>query len=190
MVKNEKDTDRRESFITNNMGDFLRDVLPSIAAPVALWGTILFLVLFGLSFICHWQVVCNLFSLVSGFTLITIVYVLSVVFILDLLLLHKVCSKQPPYKVTVIWGICLILLGVGFMILTSRYKKQYRFECAEWYVEESTGLYHCTNECEDIEDEIYSVKGHEIKNKDLKLCEWCKEYIEDMDFYYEPIRRP
>lgn len=186
----EEETDKRESFIINNMGDFLRDVLPGIAFPVAIVGTVIFLVLFGLTFVCHWEIVNYLFSLVSGFTLLTIVYVLSAILVLDLTILYKICRRQPPYKVTIIWGILLLVAGGAFMILTNRYKKQYRFECAEWYVEESSRLYHCTTECEDIEDVVYTVKGYELGKKGYELCEWCKEHMEDMELNYEPIRRP
>ena len=77
------------------------------------------------------------------------------------------------------------------MILTGRYKKQYCFECAEWYVEEVTGLYHCTKECEAIKEDIYLTNGRALRNTDLTLCEWCKDYLEQMeDLYYEPRGRP
>ncbi|MBR1798519.1 MAG: efflux RND transporter permease subunit [Bacteroidales bacterium] len=181
--------DKRVSFITDHMGDFLRDVLPKIAFPVVLWGTIIYLVLFGLTFICHWPIVCNLYSLVSGFTLISIVYVLSVILVLDNILLYKVCHSQPPYRATIIWGVVLIVAGIVFLFLTNHHKKQYRFDCSEWLIDETTGLYHVTYDCEEIGKAAYIIKGYELRECEYDLCEWCKEYIEDLELAYEPIIR-
>ena len=188
MEKDRITEDGRKSFITNTLGNDYIKSLTKIAVPVALCGTIIFFVLFGLTFVCHWQVVYNLFSLVSGFTMITIVYVLSVIWILDSFLLHKVCNKQPLYKATMVWGVCLITLGLAFMILTGRYKKQCQFDCTEWYVEESTQRYHWIKKCEEIKGDVYVTKGYKIKDKDLTLCVGCRQYMEELDSYYEPKR--
>lgn len=179
---------QRESFFMRIMGDFY-DFVSDFAIPIVRIGTPVFFVLLGLTFVCHWSIVCNLFSIASGFSILFLAYIISVIFVIDRLFLHRVFKhKSPKYSATIIWGISLILAGIGACILTNNHKKQYRFECAEWYVDEPNGTYHWNNKCERMSSSTYVAKGYEFRDKDLEFCDYCKE---EMDEYEpEPIRRP
>lgn len=180
--------EQRESFFMRITGDFY-DFVSVFAIPIVLIGTPVFFVLLGLTFVCHWSIVCNLFSIASGFSILFLAYIISVIFIIDRLFLYQVFKHKPPkYLATVIWGIALILAGIGTCILTNNHKKQYRFECAEWYVDEPNGIYHWNNKCERMSSSTYVAKGHELRDKGLEFCDCCKEEMEE--YAPEPIRRP
>ena len=180
--------EQRESFFMRITGDFYNFV-SDLAIPIVRIGTPVFFVLLGLSYLCHWSIICNLYSIVSGFSLLFIAYIISVIFIIDRLFLYRVFKHKPPkYLATVIWGIALILAGIGACILTNNHKKQYRFECAEWYVDEPNGIYHWNNKCERMSSSTYVVKGYELRDKGLEFCDCCKEEMEE--YAPEPIRRP
>jgi hypothetical protein len=180
--------EQRESFFMRIMGDFY-DVVSDFAIPIVRIGTPVFFVLLGLTFVCHWSFVCNLFSFASGFSILFIAYIISVIFVIDRLLLYRVFKqKSPEYSTTTIWGIALILAGIGACILTNNYKKHYRFECTEWYVDEPNCIYHWNNNCEKMSTSSYTAKGYEFRNKGLALCDYCKEEMEEYE--PEPIRKP
>lgn len=180
--------EQRESFFMRITGDFY-DFISDFAIPIVRIGTPVLFVLLGLTFVCHWSIVCNLFSIASGFSILFLAYIISVIFVIDRLFLYRVFKhKSPKYSATIIWGISLILAGIGACILTNNHKKQYRFECAEWYVDEPNGIYHWNNKCERMSSSTYIAKGYEFRDKDLEFCDYCKE---EMDEYEpEPIRRP
>lgn len=179
---------QRESFFMRIMGDFY-DFVSDLAIPIVRIGTPAFFVLLGLTFVCHWSIVCNLFSIASGFSILFLAYIISVIFVIDRLLLYRVFKqKSPKYSTTAIWGIALILAGIGACILTNNYKKQYRFECTEWYVDDPNGIYHWNKKCERMSTSTYTAKGYEFCDKGLAFCDYCKE---EMDEYEpEPIRKP
>lgn len=180
--------EQRKSFFMRITGDFY-DFVSDFAIPIVRIGTPVFFVLLGLTFVCHWSIVCNLFSIVSGFSILFLAYIISVIFIIDRLFLYQVFKHKPPkYLATVIWGIALILAGIGACTLTNNHKKQYRFECAEWYVDEPNGIYHWNNKCERMSSSTYVAKGYELRDKDLEFCDCCKEEMEE--YAPEPIRRP
>lgn len=179
---------QRESFFMRIMGD-LYDFVSDFAIPIVRIGTPVFFVLLGLSYLCHWSIICNLYSIASGFSILFIAYIISAIFVIDRLLLYRVFkSKSPKYTVTTMWGIALIVVGIAACILTNDHKKQYRFECTEWIVDESNGIYHWNNKCERMSTSTYTAKGYAFCDKGLVLCDYCKE---EMDEYEpEPIRRP
>ncbi len=180
--------EQRESFFMRITGDFY-DFISDFAIPIVRIGTPVLFVLLGLTFVCHWSIVCNLFFIASGFSILFLAYIISVIFVIDRLFLYRVFKhKSPKYSATVIWGISLILAGIGACILTNNHKKQYRFECAEWYVDEPNGIYHWNNKCERMSSSTYVAKGYEFRDKDLEFCDCCKEEMEE--YAPEPIRRP
>lgn len=180
--------EQRETFFMRITGDFY-DFISDFAIPIVRIGTPVLFVLLGLTFVCHWSIVCNLFFIASGFSILFLAYIISVIFVIDRLFLYRVFKhKSPKYSATVIWGISLILAGIGACILTNNHKKQYRFECAEWYVDEPNGIYHWNNKCERMSSSTYVAKGYEFRDKDLEFCDCCKEEMEE--YAPEPIRRP
>ncbi|MBQ8703726.1 MAG: hypothetical protein IJ524_05075 [Bacteroidales bacterium] len=187
---NNKKIEERQSFFIRITGDFY-DFASDFAVPIVVCGTPIFLVLFGLTFVCHWDIVCSLFSLVSGFSLLFIAYIISLILVIDRLLLYKVCKgRAPRYSLTVVWGIVLIGLGITLCFVTNNYKKQYKFDCAEWYVDEEKRLYHWNEKCENIGSTTYIAKGYEIRGRGLTFCDYCKDELDDYGSSYEPNRRP
>ena len=171
--------------ITGDFYDFISD----FAIPIVRIGTPVFLVLLGLTFVCHWSIICDLFSIASGFSIVFIAYVISVIFVIDKVLLYRVFKSKPPkYSVTAIWGIALIVVGITACVLTNNHKKRYRFECTEWYVDVPNGIYHWNDKCERMSSSTYVAKGYEFRDKDLKFCSCCKEEMEEYE--PEPIHRP
>lgn len=188
MNNQENEIMQKESFLMRIMGEFY-DFISDFAIPIVRIGTPVLFVLLGLTFVCHWSIVCNLFFIASGFSILFLAYIISVIFVIDRLFLYRVFKhKSPKYSATVIWGISLILAGIGACILTNNHKKQYRFECAEWYVDEPNGIYHWNNKCERMSSSTYVAKGYEFRDKDLEFCDCCKEEMEE--YAPEPIRRP
>ena len=172
------------------MGDFY-DFVSDFAIPIVCIGTPVFFILLGLSYICHWSIICDLYSIASGFSLLFIAYIISLILVIDRVLLYRVCKKRAPnYSLTVVWGIILIGLGITSCFVTNNYKKHYKFACAEWYVDEENHLYHCNEKCDKIGSTTYVAKGHEIRGKGLSFCDYCKEEMAEMENSYEPIRRP
>ena len=188
MNNHEKEIAQKGSFLMHITGDFY-DFVSDFAIPIVRIGTPVFFVLLGLTFVCHWSIVCDLFSIASGFSILFIAYIISLIFVIDRLLLYRVFkSKSPIYSLTAIWGIALIVVGIAACILSNNHKKQYRFECTEWYVDEPNGIYHWNDKCERKSTSTYTAKGYEFCDKGLALCDYCKE---EMDEYEpEPIRKP
>lgn len=180
----------RESFFIRITGDFY-DFASDFAIPIVLVGTPIFLVIFGLTFLCHWDIVCSLFILVSGFSLLFIAYIFSLILVIDRLLLYRVFKERAPhYSLTTIWGIVLIGLGITLCFVTNNYKKQYKFDCAEWYVDEESQLYHWNKKCDKIGSTTHVAKGYEIRGQELVFCDYCKDELDDYESSYKPIRRP
>ncbi len=159
--------EERESFFIRITGDFY-DFVSGFAIPIVLVGTPIFLVLLGLTFLCHWDIVCSLFSLVSGFSLLFLAYIISLILVIDRLLLYRVSKERAThYSLTVIWGIVLIGLGITLCFVTNNHNKQYKFDCAEWYVDEENHLYHWNKKCDKIGSTTHVAKGYEIRGQGL-----------------------
>ena len=101
MISVDNKSEKRESFLIRITGDFY-DFASGFAVPILVYGTPIFLILFGLTFICHFEIVCNLFSLVSGFSLLFIAYIISLILVLDLVLLYRVYKAKPPKNSTTV----------------------------------------------------------------------------------------
>ena len=98
----------------------------------------------------------------------------------------KKISYPISYKLTIIWGIILVLSGIYAIYVTNKYRSRYAFECDTYLVDNQKGIYHVklNDECDEANkaDELYEMYGYEI-NKSYSLCESCKEFLEDMESY-------
>ena len=143
----------KKSFISNLIGKNLYDELKDYSKPIILIGTGILLVLFLLSFFVHWRFVSKLLSLVTGTSLLFLVYIAALIVFLDKevdveepISYYRHDSEQMPktrsFKLTIVWGVVLILLGISAIFFSNRYRRQYAFDCSTILVDQSAGIYH------------------------------------------------
>lgn len=195
----------KQSFFSNIVGKEKYNVLRSMAKPIAMIGTCVLVVLFGLTFICHYTFVSKLFSLFTGTSLLFVVYIAALVLISDIQV--NVYEPEPrsyygealnntpktkQYKWTIVWGVLLVLLGFAAIYFSNQYRKQYAFECSTVLVDEQKGIYHLDydNDCEVANEaqHLIKMKGYELKGKNYKLCDWCADWAADAELDYESNR--
>jgi hypothetical protein len=140
-----------------------------------------------------------------GWTLLSIPYMAVIVVTLDKQVEIEVkeseytwfgSSKQKvefpkSYVYTKIWGITLCILAVIALYFSNKYKKYYAFQCEEFYLETTTGVYHIFDDCDYIgqtDDEEYvddinveEIKGVDLLNSNYSLCDACEERAEDYE---------
>ncbi len=189
----------KKSFISNLIGKNLYYGLKNYSKPIILIGTGILLVLFLLSFFVHWRFVSKLLSLVTGTSLLFLVYIAALIVFLDkevdveepISYYHHDSEQMPKtksFKLTIVWGVVLILLGISAIFFSNRYRKQYAFDCSTILVDQSAGIYHLEwiDDCEVAaeSDCLEEMKGYEIKGKGYKICDWCKEYAEEVEEAY------
>ena len=197
----------KKSFLSHIIGKESYDAFKGYAKPIVLFGTIIVFFLFFLSILVHWRFVSWLLNLVSGTSILFLIYTAALIILLDKeveieepILDYEYDSKQMPktrsFKMTILRGVVLLILGMLVIILSNRYRKQYSFECSTILVDQSAGIYHLEwiDECE-VAAKSYNLKkmkGYEIKGLGYKLCDWCKEYAEEVeeakaDYYSDRI---
>ena len=148
--------------------------------------------LYGISFVCYWSFFSTLLSLLSGTSLLFFVYVGMIIVLCDIKVEKSgerdlfdrreppFSSKSTKYKLTMVWFLLLLIIGITAIVFTNRYRKNYSFDCETFYVDESTGLYHLSDDCDEIgESRVVEMKGYEVVEKGYVLCETC-EYVADM----------
>lgn len=193
----------KKSFISKLLGRDFYDGLKSFAKPIIIIGTGILAVLFLLSFFVHWKFISSLLSLVTGTSLLFIIYIAALILSLD----KEVDVEEPEryyrvesdltlktraYKLTIVWGVVLLLLGVTAIFFSNRYRKQYAFDCSTILVDHKTGIYHLKwiDDCEvaAASEDLEEMKGYEIKGMGYMICEWCEEYAEEVEDAYNSGR--
>lgn len=193
----------KKSFISNLIGKGLYEELKDYSKPIIYIGSGFLLVLFLLSLCVHWRFVSKLLSLVTGTSLLFLVYIAALILFLDKEVdvgesvsyyrynLEKM-SKTRTYKLTIVWGVVLILFGISAIFFSNRYREQYAFDCSTILVDQSSGIYHLEwiDDCEVAAeaDWLKEMKGYEIKGKGYRICDWCEEYAKEVEeAYYSDI---
>ena len=149
----------------------------------------------------HWNIICSLLNIVTGTSLIFIAYIICVIIWLDKgidVVLDKEGSVSYPqysypknapqgFNKTIVLGVFLIILGIAAIFFSNKYRKQYTFECTTFLVDKQSGIYHLDydNECEIAANahDLVMQKGYQM-DESYTFCEWCKEWIEDMESEY------
>ena len=190
----------KKSFLSLIMGKNTYDEFKGYAKIIVLVGTIILFVLFLLSILVHWRFVSRLLNLVSGTSIIFLVYIAALILLLD----KEVEVEEPiryyrdepiqipttrSFKLTILWSVVLLILGISVIFFSNRYRKQYSFDCSTILVDQSAGIYHLEwiEDCEVAAESnsLKEMKGYEIKGLGYKICDWCKEYAEEAeDEYY------
>lgn len=191
----------KQSFLSNVIGASIYRELKRFSKLVVTVGALILVVLFGLTLICHYTFVSSLFDITTGTSLFFIVFIVELILLLDLevevevsdtksLDSHKKNAKPKKYKLTIIWGMILFILGITAIYFSNKYKKQYRFECETFLVDENAGIYHLNEEFNDCEalkkaEDFVAIKGYRMP-KSYKFCEDCEQWqkdVEDEDMY-------
>jgi len=195
----------KQSFLSNLLsclfGDIYDDLLKPYSRIIVAIGTCILCILIGLSTICHFSIVSSLLSLITGTSFLFIIYVIALIIVLDI----EVEKEEPDYytskstkktktreyRLTIVWGIILLVLGVGAIYFSNIYRKHYAFECSTFLVNHNAKVYHLDwdNDCEVAakDNNLEKMKGYQI-NESYTLCEWCKEWAEESDTSYNNER--
>lgn len=193
----------KKSFISNIIGHNTYNEFKRLSKLIVISETIIIIILYGLSSVYHSTIVSALLNLTTGTSLIFFIYVFAFIILLDTEVLintpEEIDIYEHPYvrdlsktygslnyKLTIVWGIILIIGGILAICFTNRYRKDYAFECNTFMVDKEYGIYHLDvdNDCEIISrsNDIERMYGYEIKNR-YTFCEWCKEWQEDAETY-------
>ena len=143
----------KKSFISNFLGRQTYDWFKDLAVYIALIGTAVLGVLYALSHFVHSGLVSYLLSLTNGYSLLFIGYILTLIVLLDFEVVidepestywgQKKDTRKPlKYKLTVVWGIILLLLGIIAIYYSNKYRRHYSFECDSFLVDKKAGIYH------------------------------------------------
>lgn len=180
------------SFLSNIVGRDTYDVIKSYSKAIVMIGICILAILLGLSRICHYVFVSKLLRLVTGTSLLFIGFIIALIFLLDVEVdidewTFEV-KKTIKYKLTIVWAVILVLLGISAIYFSNKYRKQYAFECETFLVDSQSGVYHLDwdNDCEIAAeaDDLELMKGYQI-DKSFSLCPWCAEWAEEAEYEAE-----
>ncbi|SHK67407.1 hypothetical protein [Xylanibacter ruminicola] len=184
----------KQSFISNLIGRQTYDDAKEFAKTVAWIGAAILALLYLLSYYFHSSIISFLLNITNGYSLLFIGYIVVLMVLLDFEVKveaperkyweeKKEIAKPFKYKLTVVWSVLLLLLGIVAIYYSNKYRRQYSFECDTFLVDKSAGIYHYdwNSDCETAEtaESLEEMNGFQI-NKSFKLCEECKECEEEL----------
>ena len=185
----------KKSFLSNLIGRDVYDELKRYALIIITIGTCVLAVLLLLSFFFHWSFISRLINLTTGTSLLFIIYIASLIIVLDKevdvdvpdqhYIVKDDFKESKAYKLTIVRGVLLIVIGILAVYFSNRYRKQYAFSCSTFLVDTTTGVYHYdwNDDCEaaaEAED-LIEMKGYEFQGENYTLCDLCKEYAEEIE---------
>lgn len=186
---------KEQSFISNLFGDNTYTTIKRYSIWISLIGSCILIVLYVLSSFFHTGIISWLLNLTSGTSLLFIGYIAAIIVLADRRVevyepeyysFHNEDKKPKPfkYKLTIVWGVILLILGIVAIYYSNRYRNHYSFECKTFLVDEKSGIYHLEwyDECEKAAqaEELKSLKGYQIEKK-YKFCDYCEEYQKEVE---------
>lgn len=187
---------RKQSFLSNLFGQNTYAYFKDIAVLVFLIGTGILIVLYALSYFFHAGIISYLLNLTNGLSLLFIGYIVATIILFDIEVdveepkkniwgEEKKEPKPLKYKLTIVWGVLLLILGVVAIYYSNRYRKHYAFECETFLVDKQTHIYHldwdidceAANEAEQLE----IMYGYQIDDS-YTFCEGCEELAEEAEY--------
>ena len=180
----------KQSFLSNIIGRKTYDEFKGYAKVIIAIGTCVLSIILLLSLFFHWSFINNLLSLVTGTSLLFIAYIAALVLVLDIEVDVDEPEKKPKpaaYKLTIVWGVVLVALGIGAIYFSNKYRKHFAFECDTFLVDHQAKIYHfdIDNGCEMATDSNWErMQGYQI-DESYTLCDWCEEWAEDAADEYE-----
>lgn len=190
----------KKSFLRKIIGNDTYDNLRGLA----ILYVVVYVVVTGLVFLLtrffFWGVLSSIFSLLTGWSLFSLLFIGSV-----MLLCNIECNGEESeyinlnngsiwkedninpksYNLTVVWFIVLLALGITFGVISNREKSHYKFQCKTYLVDHKNEIYHIieNDDCENISNynSLIEMKGHEIEDQtNYRLCTSCEEWYEDV----------
>ena len=186
---------RKQSFLSNLFGQNTYAELKGISLLVSLVGTAVLIVLYVLSYFYHVGIISYLVNITNGYSLLFIGYLLALIVLFDMEVeveepekdywrKEKQGSKPFKYKLTIVWGVVLLILGVVAIYYSNRYRNKYAFECETFLVDDKAGIYHLdwNDDCSIAEkaESLKEMQGYQIDEK-FKFCEECQECLEEVE---------
>jgi len=185
----------KQSFLSNQIGENNYEGYSCLAVKIVGIGGLILIALFVLSHYFHSGIINYLLKLTTGTSLLFIAYVASCILLLDIRVEvekqeqewwkeKKEVPKPLKYKLTVVWSIVLLVLGIAVIYFSNKYRNRYDFECTTFLVDHKAHVYHLdwNDDCEDAAnaDELEKMYGYEMDDS-YSFCEGCKEYEEDIE---------
>lgn len=188
----------KQSFLSNIIGRNTYNEFKGYAKVIMAIGTCILAIVLLLSLFFHWSFISSLLSLVTGTSLLFIAYIAALVLVLDIEVDVDEPEKKPKpaaYKLTIVWGVVLVALGISAIYFSDKYLKRYAFECDTFLVDHQARIYHLDwdNDCKVATESgnLETMQGYQI-DKSYTLCKWCEDWAEDAEYEYEsnrPFRR-
>lgn len=185
----------KQSYLSNLIGESNYEEYSILAMKIAGIGSLILIVLFTLSHFFHSGLINYLLKLTTGTSLLFIAYIAACILLLDIRVgvekpeqewweKKKESPKPLKYKLTIVWGVLLLVLGIATIYFSNKYRNQYDFECTTFLVDHKAHVYHL-DWCDDCEDaanaeELEEMYGYEISDS-YSFCEGCKEYEEEVE---------
>jgi len=191
------------SFLANLLGKNTYADFKDWSKIIVPIGTIILVGFFLLSQFVYWEIISQLLSLVTGTSLLFLAYIAALIVVLDIKVdieepeyefyqYKKEAPKSTAYKMTMVWGVILIILGITAIYFSNKYRKHYAFECSTVLVDRGAGKYHLDydNDCELAAEAVSleKMKGYELEQTNYTLCEWCQDWADDVEAEYESER--
>ena len=178
----------KQSFLSNLLGKSTYEDFSCFARYIVGLGSFILIVLFFLSYFFHSGIVLELLK-IAVFSPLLIAYVIACILLLDVRIniekteqIRRERAKNTPkpfkYKLTIVWTIILLILGVTVICFSFRYAIKYEFECTTFLVDHKTHLYHSdwNDVCEKMQDaeDLELMHGYEIDDT-YSFCKECRE---------------
>ena len=185
----------KQSYISNLIGKNSYEEFRRMSGNIVVIGGLVLIIVFILSHFFHSGIINYLLQLTTGTSLLFIAYVAACILLLDIQVEvdepeqqwweEKKKSPKPfKYKLTIIWGAVLLLLGIMAIYFSHKYRNKYDFECTTFLVDHQACVYHLdwNDDCEDAEnaEELKLMYGYEIEES-YSFCEACKEYEDEVE---------
>ena len=186
---------------------FLKELIPDVYDLVIVIRPFIFiyasllLIFFVLSYFFHSSIIKYFIDIMMGWTIPSLLLTLLMIVICDIKVTirnsKEIIQRITParYRLSMYWFFFLCLAGIAYLYLSNQYKQEYDFKCSNFYLEDSTGIYHIWDDCNYIgidengnqtgNKNISKVRGYELNDWQTP-CIACEERAEDYksDFAY------
>ena len=185
----------KQSYLSNLIGEKCYEEYSTLAMKIVGIGGLILIFLFILSHFFHSGIINYLLKLTTGTSLLFIAYIAACILLLDIRVEVEKTEqewwakkKAPPkplkYKLTIVWCVILLVLGIAAIYFSNKYRNRYDFECTTFLVDHKAHVYHLdwNDDCEDAAnaEELEEMYGYEIDDS-YSFCEGCREYEEDVE---------
>ena len=195
----------KKSFLREIIGNDSYDTLRGLAIIYVPVYVVVTGLVFLLTRFCYWGFLSTIFSLLTGWSLFSLLFIGSVMLICNIecngeeteYIDHNSGSiwkeddiNPRSYKWTIVWFVVLLVIGITFGVRSNRESSHYKFQCTTYLVDHQNGIYHIieNDDCEDIAnyDSLVEMKGREIERQtDYQLCTACEEWYEEVLYAQE-----